>query len=504
MTVIKRNFIANLVGKIWAALASIVFIPLYIHFLGIEVFGLLGFLLSLQGLLALLDLGFSYAAAREFARRVRTKNEVESPDFLRTFEIVYWGMAVVVALSMIATAQFAGSWLNTRTLDVQQVHTAFMLFGVSLAMAWPSTLYSGGLSGLEHQVALNLINALATTFRNGGAVLVLWLISPTIEALLLWQAAVNLCFTMILRRALKKALPAYPVSPQFRVDLLKGTARYAAGVTGVLVLLTILSQMDKVLLARLLSLDHFGYYALASTVSLGLAYLGGPVSAVLFPRLVKAHEVGDADELSRLYHGGSQLIGLLVAPVGAVLALFPYELLQLWTRNDDIANHAAPVLSLLAVGVTLSMLVSLSYTLQAGAGWNRLVFHIHLASVVIMGVALWVVVPVWGPTGAAACWILLYLLHLLIGPVLMHRKLLIGQLGRWWREDILLPALSGVGVVFVGRLFIGAETVSISLLFWIGLVWVVAVLAQLLASNKLRPFAVRQMVFVYHDAFSSR
>ena len=39
---LKRNLIANYLGQCWVGVMSVVFIPLYIQYLGIEVYGLIG------------------------------------------------------------------------------------------------------------------------------------------------------------------------------------------------------------------------------------------------------------------------------------------------------------------------------------------------------------------------------------------------------------------------------------------------------------------------------
>jgi hypothetical protein len=46
---------------------------------------------------------------------------------------------------------------------------------------------SWGLMGLQRQVLLNAINMVANTLRGIGAVLLLWLVSLTIQAYFLWQ-----------------------------------------------------------------------------------------------------------------------------------------------------------------------------------------------------------------------------------------------------------------------------------------------------------------------------
>lgn len=59
MSLVRKNIIANLTGSGWVALMSFAFVPLYIHFMGIESYGLVGFYLTLQALFAVLDMGLT-------------------------------------------------------------------------------------------------------------------------------------------------------------------------------------------------------------------------------------------------------------------------------------------------------------------------------------------------------------------------------------------------------------------------------------------------------------
>ena len=68
MSIVRRNIVANIAGKGWAALLSLAVLPAYVHFLGIEAFGLIGFFLSLMAILSLLDLGLGTALNRQFAQ----------------------------------------------------------------------------------------------------------------------------------------------------------------------------------------------------------------------------------------------------------------------------------------------------------------------------------------------------------------------------------------------------------------------------------------------------
>ena len=64
MASIKKNIVANLVGKIWGAAIAILLIPQYIKYLGIESYGLVGFYGTLIGSMAVLDLGLSITLNR--------------------------------------------------------------------------------------------------------------------------------------------------------------------------------------------------------------------------------------------------------------------------------------------------------------------------------------------------------------------------------------------------------------------------------------------------------
>ena len=84
MSRFTANIVANLLGQSWSVLVSIAVIPLYIKFLGIEAYGLLGFYMMLQGILQVLDLGLSPTMNRELARYSTMSDKAgEARDLVR-------------------------------------------------------------------------------------------------------------------------------------------------------------------------------------------------------------------------------------------------------------------------------------------------------------------------------------------------------------------------------------------------------------------------------------
>ena len=79
MNRIKLNILANFGGQGWAALAQLAFVPLYLKFLGIEAYGLIGFYMMLQGILQILDVGLSMTINRELARYLTQPEKTGEP-----------------------------------------------------------------------------------------------------------------------------------------------------------------------------------------------------------------------------------------------------------------------------------------------------------------------------------------------------------------------------------------------------------------------------------------
>ena len=452
MSIVRRNIIANVAGRGWAALLSLAVVPIYIHFLGIEAFGLIGFFLSLMAILSLLDLGLGTALNRQFAQySMQSGKAQEMHDLLRTLEIIYWLIGVAIGVTMAALAPvIAAFWLKPQQLSAETVTQALAMMGFAIACQWPRALYSGGLMGLQRQVAFNLLSSITGTVNSVGGVLIVWLVSPTIQAFIAWYMAVSLADTLLTGLLLWRSLPDAPSRPAFNGQLLAHIWRFAAGMTGISVMSVILTQLDKMILVKLLPLDAFGYYSLASRAAGGLSYVIGPICAAFFPRFSQLVARNDSQELTRLYHRSCQLMSVLIFPLAVVSTLFSYDLLLVWTQNRSIAENSHLILSLLTVGTALNGVASLPYALQLAYGWTQLSLVVNTTATLLLAPLIYFMSIRYGGVGAATVWVILNSLYILVVLYLMHRRLLQGELGRWYHRDVGQPLIA---VATIGALW---------------------------------------------------
>lgn len=71
----KKNILANFIGRFWGVLSNFLFVPLYIKILGLESYSIISFTLVLNGIMAMMDASLTATLSREFASRHNSENE---------------------------------------------------------------------------------------------------------------------------------------------------------------------------------------------------------------------------------------------------------------------------------------------------------------------------------------------------------------------------------------------------------------------------------------------
>jgi len=475
VTQIKLNIIANFAGKAWKALMSLAFIPLYIKFLGIEAYGLIGFFATLQAVFGLLDLGLSSTLNRELARYSAQHGQGQKMrDLVRTLETIYWGMAILISVTVISLAPFiAEYWIKAENLSVETVQQSVVLLGITIAFQWPLSFYSGGLMGLQRQTLYNLLSSGLATLRGVGAVLTLWLVSPTIEAFFTWQVVISLLSTALIALALWHSLPKGKRTACFDKQLLHSIWRFAAGMTAISATGLFLTQLDKILLSTLLPLKMFGYYTLASVAAGALFMFVGPIFTALFPKFSQLVAQNDNKGLTALYHRACQLMSVAILPAALVLAMFSHEVMLLWTSDPIIAENTYWLVSLLAIATGLNGLLNLPYGLQLAYGWTKLAFYTHIVAILLLVPTLIILIHYYGAIGAAIVWMTYNAGVILISLQIMHHRLLKGEQWRWYREDVGLPLTAVLITAGLGRWLLPADMaplITVLYLFGVSLV----------------------------------
>ena len=448
---LKRNLAANFIGQGWVALMGLLFIPLYIHYLGIEAYGLIGLFAVIQAWLALLDMGMTPTLSREMARFTAGEHSGQSiRDLLRSIEIIVAGIALLIAVGIWLAAEWlASDWLQAETLPLPIVVQAFAIMGVVTALRFVENIYRSTVVGLQQQVLLNLINAIMATLRGVGAVVILVWFSATIQAFFIWQGFISITTVVVLVIATYQAIPEKQLCGHFSFLALSNVGRFAGGMMGITFLSLLLTQIDKILLAKLLPLSEYGYYALAFAVAAILYQFIGPITQAFYPRLCELQAKGETEQFYEAYHKGAQLVTVVAGSAALVGILFADTLLRLWTQDEALVDRTATLLSVLMLGNLLNGLMWIPYQAQLAYGWTSYTFWVNVVSVFIIVPAVWWFTPVYGAVGAAWIWVALNAGYVFIGIHFMYRRILITEKWYWYWFDIFIPLSAGLATVSV-------------------------------------------------------
>lgn len=455
MSRVREHVIANFSGQAWTALLGLLVVPVYIRLLGIEAYGLIGLYATTQMIISVLDLGLSPMLNRELARYSSTAgSEDEARDLVRTMEAGYWAIGILVmTLFFLAARVLASDWIRSEGLPEATVLRCLQIMALATGIQWPLSMYQGGLMGLQRPGLLQAITAGAATLKTAGAALILWKVSASVTVFFAWQAFATAVQLAATTSALWLSLPGSR-RPRVDTELLRSRWRFAAGIGATTAVTLLLTQLDKIVLSKLVSLPLFGFYALAGTMADALYKLVTPIHASFFPQFSILVARGDHRGLVHVYHRSCQLVSVLLLPTALVIIAFSHELVALWTGSADAAGVAGPVVAILTAGTALNGLMSLPYALQLAHGWVRLSFLANLTGLIVLGPSVvWLVVN-YGLSGAAFGWVLLNLGYVLIEVPIMHRRILRGEWHRWLWSDVMMPLLPALLVVASSRLLL--------------------------------------------------
>jgi O-antigen/teichoic acid export membrane protein len=448
-----RDLLFGVANSSWSALVGFAVVPLYLKFLGIEAYGLIGFFATTQALLQLLDMGLATTVNREVARFRALGHAQDAAPLLHTLSCIYWSIAAIIAILGYWVAPFVvAHWLNPVALTKESLQQSVTLLILVVACRWPIGLYQGVLMGAQRLSLSSALNMAMTTTSSVGAVLVLSFVSSTLQAFFVWQALVGLGYAVVMRAAAWRAIGGR-ISTRFDVEQIRRVWRFSAGVSGVTISAIVLMQSDKVLLSKILPLESFGSYTLAGVVASGLYILLTPTFNVIYPRLSALVAQGKEDDIARLYSLGTRLLTAVLFPVAAGAAVLSYEILRLWTGNPVIAQAASPVVSLFLIGTALNGAMHFPYALQLAYGRTRLPLLINAILLVTVVPLILVLATRYGAVGGAASWATLNLVYVIVGTFLTHRVLLRGMGLRWLTRDVIVPfAVSACVIGFFGSM----------------------------------------------------
>ena len=401
---LARSSLWNLAGFGLPLLAALVAVPLIIHRLGAERFGILAIAWAIIGTASLLDLGIGRSLTRLVAKHGSTAARAELPSMVFTSVALLAALAILAAVVLLALAR----WLVIDVFHVDAIHASEAERAIALlAAGLPFVLCSGALQGvLDGYLRFDLSNLVripvsALNYLAPLCVLPFtddlgWLVGATV----LVRVGACAAHALLAKRLLRDAgAPA-----RVRTGLLVPVLTVGGWMTVSTVIATLIVYLDRFVIGAFSSLQEVAFYATPFEIVTRLSLLPGAVSVALLP-MFSAVAAESRDELERFFASGLRYVVLLLFPATLLIALFAREGLALWV-GEEFASHSAGIARMLAAGVFVNGLAFIPFTLLYAVGRADTVAKLHLVELPIYALLLWQLVLRFGADGAAAAWTL--------------------------------------------------------------------------------------------------
>lgn len=471
-----RNLVATTAGQVGEGLLAFLFVPLFLRRLGDEAWGLAALVPLANGVLMVVGFPLTTAINRELSRLAALGASIEMRRrTLAAVQAAFLVLAAAVAAAIwFAAPWIAEQWLRPETLAIDSCVTAVRLVGVYVAVLLLRSAYLGALYGLDRQVQANMVAlgaAIAVTAAG------LWVVrdaepanaARTIVRFLAVQCALHAAGTLIAAVLAWRAVAREAAGDRAPGPALGDASAwqrllpFVRGMLLVAVATAVVTQVDKLVASRLLTLGDYGLYAAAATLGSGIGLLVRSVNMASFPDLSRAFARDDEParaEQARAFHRWARAAALVVLPIAATLALLPREALAVWLGPDQVAPLMPPVLAALALGWAFNGLAAPAFNTAFAAGWTGFAVRQNMIALAVMPLAMVALVPWLGATGAALAWTVLNGLYVLFSvPWLFFRRLLTRERRRWIVADVAIPSLAaGVAVVAVRVVAGGVDT----------------------------------------------
>ena len=396
-----QNSSAHLAARVVSLAAGLVAIPLVTMTLGMEALGLLGVYATLQGMLGLFDLGLPIAVNHQLAVLIGRKASSSSQaSLIRSLEILFWAMAAIfVSVGFLTAGPLATSWLKINVLPREIVLTSLILIIWSVAIRFPVAFYSNVLFGLGRHIYPNVVITLSAVLRTAIAIVALVYLEVGLVGFFVIQLIAGLAEVGLMALGVWYGAAHWAIRPKF--TQLREVRRMAGLLTAVSLTGVGLTQIDKIILSKIISLGDFGLYSAAYTLAAGLLALSYPVSNAIFPQLSQFFDQRRWDAAARLIRLGSELTILLVVPLGAVITTQPEPALEVLFLGRPFPAELVTILPWMLLGGIAQAFVTMPHMFRVASGQPEAVLWINGILLIPYGILILVLANYYGVWGAA-------------------------------------------------------------------------------------------------------
>lgn len=323
--------------------------PFILHKIGVAGYGTWAVFLALNGLTSLADLGLvgtlSKFVAEYYARR----------DFQALSRLLNSGFALFLLLDIVITGilwavtpLLTGMLFHGSSVPKSELALLFRSFQIVIAANILNQLWGSVTGGLQRLDLLHVVGT-ANVIMNAGFAAFFLLKGEGLRGLIKGYVIAAIITTIANYVLVRKLLPETALNPfQFDRNEARKMFGYSLRLYFTQAAVAVHNQIEKFLLATLVSVAAVGWYDIASDVALKIR---GVISLILSPVMAAASELdalADESRLQELYYRAHKYLAVVGVPAVFYVAAVSSRFVELWL-GPNMKMIAWPLSVLLTV-----------------------------------------------------------------------------------------------------------------------------------------------------------
>jgi len=446
---VAGNTMVNGLANVWSALITLALTPFLLTHLGRSGYGLWVLALGLtftSGYLALADLGLTEASVK-YVAEADARNDVEAMNRVASSTlVVFVVLGLLLGGTMWLTAPILVSWFSIPASLHEAAVLLFRLMGLEVLVELPTTALRAVIEGHQRYGWLRLIDIVGR---------VVW--AGLIITVIAGGHGVVALATVTLAVAAARGLAAYAVAHRVAPGLrlrphfvsratLREVIALGSMVSGLRVLTVVYAQMDRMIIAAVLTVASVASYEVAFRMQSIATLVLVTASSAIVPAAAYNAMRGDQRRQRELYVRGTKYAMVMTLPVCIAGLLYARALMVGWVGETFSGDATAARLFL--IFPLFASINQVGIAMMIGLGRVRRVLLYQVIGVGTNLALSIVLARPWGIRGVVA--------GTLIGGMVVwapYLRLLlrtfdvrIGQLVRVAVVPVMIPAMIQIGV----------------------------------------------------------
>ena len=439
-----KNLLANIIGKAWNMISTIIFIPLYLKFLDFESFSIISFSVLIYSIITILDSGMTASLSRELARSdTNLKTKITTFDTLKTTYLFI--SFFIILITFIFSESIAINFVKSEIFTFESLTYNIQIISIGIGFQMFLNFSIAGIIALNKQVLANKLLIFWSIFRNGIVVLVLYFY-PRLDLFFAWQTLSTMIFSLIALYYLTVLVKTkFDFNLTFDINNFNRIWKFTFGMFFITVLAVMIQQLDKAILSYLLPVNQLGYYSLAFTLPLFLVSSVNPFAITILPKLTSYFTNNKPDEGIKLFIIFQKISLIIILSLSLNLLFFSYDFLFLWLGDEIIAKKVSEFLPLIVLGYTFSAISVMLYNVLIANGHTKITIILATISVIISTPLYFLLIERYQLLGASFVFCISQFIYIILYYYFVNKK----YLNLNFKDLIIIPIFKPLLVSFI-------------------------------------------------------